>query len=316
MLVSVIIPVYNAEEFTRAAVESALIQPETGEVILVEDGSSDNSLSVCQELANAYDKVRLYRHPDGKNYGAGASRNLGILKSKFEFIAFLDADDYFLPNRFLTAKTLFEQSPHIDGVYEAIGIKFQNEIARQRWLAAGRDLGLTTLRQKVNCGELFSVLLTRKHGHFSGDGLVIKRTVFEKTGLFDNLILHEDTAMWIKMASVCCLVPGQIDQPVTIRRVHEHNRISAPRSLLNRYYTYFITYKTLWRWGKIKLDREKEQELLQAYLTIATKLPPNVRALWVQYILRRILLLRLLVLDPHLFREKEYWSRLFSIRTL
>jgi glycosyltransferase involved in cell wall biosynthesis len=78
MQVSVITPVYNAASFVTQAVESALQQPETAEVLIIEDGSPDNSLEVCQELAKKYEKVKLLRHPNGENRGAGASRNLGM----------------------------------------------------------------------------------------------------------------------------------------------------------------------------------------------------------------------------------------------
>jgi glycosyltransferase involved in cell wall biosynthesis len=102
--VDVIVPVYNAADYVRKAVESALARPETVEVILVEDGSTDESLAVCQELAAEYPTVRLYRHPNGENRGAGASRNLAISESTRGHIAFLDAD-YFLPCRFSGARS-------------------------------------------------------------------------------------------------------------------------------------------------------------------------------------------------------------------
>lgn len=97
MKISVIIPVYNAEEFVSQAVESALQFDEVHEVILVEDKSPDNALQVCTQLAEKHTRVRLYQHPDKGNHGAGPSRNLGIEKSTGDFIAFLDADDYFRP---------------------------------------------------------------------------------------------------------------------------------------------------------------------------------------------------------------------------
>src|SRR5664280_852453 len=136
MLVSVIVPVYNAEKFVHDAVASALQQPETGEVILVEDGSTDGSLRVCKELAEKYEKVFLYQHPDGINLGAGTSRNLGIQESNCEYIAFLDADDLYLPGRFSSAREIFKTEPSIDGVYEALGEYVENEAARERWLAS------------------------------------------------------------------------------------------------------------------------------------------------------------------------------------
>ncbi len=92
MKISIIIPVYNAEKYLERAVKSALNQSETGEVILVEDDSPDNALELCMNLEEEYERVKLFRHPDGKNHGAGASRNLGIEKSDFDFIAFFDVD--------------------------------------------------------------------------------------------------------------------------------------------------------------------------------------------------------------------------------
>ena len=81
--VSVLIPVFNAERYLKQAVESALAQQETGEVILVEDGSIDGSLQVCYELTEKHDNVILLQHLDKKNHGAGPTRNLAIEKASF-----------------------------------------------------------------------------------------------------------------------------------------------------------------------------------------------------------------------------------------
>ena len=100
-VVSVVIPVYNAERYVARALASALAQPEVGEVILVEDDSPDRALEVCRSLANEHaGKVRLLRHPDGRNHGAGPSRNLGIRAARHPFMTALDADDHYLPGRF------------------------------------------------------------------------------------------------------------------------------------------------------------------------------------------------------------------------
>ena len=98
--ISVIIPVYNASAFLKKAVESAIQFEEVKEIILVEDGSTDHSLEVCEILENEFGAVKLFQHPDKGNHGAGATRNLGLEKATGDFIAFLDADDYYLPNRF------------------------------------------------------------------------------------------------------------------------------------------------------------------------------------------------------------------------
>ena len=130
-LVSIVIPFYNARDYITQAVEFALGQPETGEVLLIEDNSPDGGIEVCQSLANKYPKVRLLKHLDGRNHGAGASRNLGIRNAHYPFIAFLDADDYYLENRFQATKEIFKQHDDIDGVYEALGIEYENSTAKE-----------------------------------------------------------------------------------------------------------------------------------------------------------------------------------------
>lgn len=120
-MVSVVIPVYRAPAFVRMALESALAQPEMSEVLLVEDGSPDDSLAVCEELRSLHSRVRLLRHPGGANRGAGASRNLGIETATAPYVAFLDADDYFLPGRFARDVALLEQDAGVVGVYRVMG---------------------------------------------------------------------------------------------------------------------------------------------------------------------------------------------------
>ena len=123
MKISVIIPVYNAEKFVTNAVESALQFDEVFEVILVEDQSPDKALDVCKTLAKKHDRVKLFQHPDKGNHGAGESRNVGMRNATGDFIAFLDADDFFLPNRFDAERELFK-NPDVDGVYGAIGVHY------------------------------------------------------------------------------------------------------------------------------------------------------------------------------------------------
>jgi glycosyltransferase involved in cell wall biosynthesis len=275
MQVSVIVPVYNAGAFVDKAVESALAQPEVAEVILAEDGSADNSLDVCRALNDQSDRVHLVRHPDGGNHGAGATRNLAIRHSTCPYVAFLDADDFYLAERFKTARDLLVD-PSIDGVYEAIGEVYQNDLARQQWLdyqsnyGIGKDVvwpGLTTMTERVPPDDLFEALIAGQNGHFHGDGLTVRRSVFETTGLFDeNLLLHQDTAMWLKLAALTHLVPGRLDELVAMRRIHSQNRISAPRTPDQVRASQMLMAETLWRWSRGVLDNSRQEMLLNAYL--------------------------------------------------
>ncbi len=90
-LVSVIIPAYNAEKYLDACIGSVLAQTyKNFEVILVNDGSKDNSKAICTEFAEKHQSVVF---ADQENQGVSAARNTGLDRAQGEFIAFLDADD-------------------------------------------------------------------------------------------------------------------------------------------------------------------------------------------------------------------------------
>lgn len=246
MKISVIIPVYNAEKYIIKAVKSALQQKETGEIILIEDSSHDHSLFICKELEEQYKIVRLLQHSGHKNHGAGASRNLGIKKAKYNYIAFLDADDFYLPERFKVAKELFEKYDDIDGVYEAIGAHFYNHPADHKPLPE-RVKSLTTVSAGLNAEHLFEVLARGKSGFFHLDGLVVKRSLFERCGFFfKHLELHQDTAIIIQMSVYGKLIPGQLDKPVAMRGIHDQNRILSD---YNAFQTRFRLWHTLFIWA-------------------------------------------------------------------
>ena len=155
MKISVVIPVYKAERYVEDAVESAVAQPETGEVILIEDCSPDNSLVICKNLATKYDNVKLLRHEGGKNQGAGPSRNLGIENATYSHIAFLDADDYYLENRFSNASKIMSDNPYVDGVYEAVGSDFENKEAERRFYKAHAEkTPIATISRDIHPDQL------------------------------------------------------------------------------------------------------------------------------------------------------------------
>lgn len=93
-LISVIVPVYNAEKHLRNCVESILKQTHKElEVILVDDGARDNSGKICDDLATADSRVRVIHKQNG---GVSVARNAGLDAAKGEFVAFVDSDDYIL----------------------------------------------------------------------------------------------------------------------------------------------------------------------------------------------------------------------------
>ena len=93
--VSVIMPVYNVEDYVEPSIRSLLDQTERDiEIIAVNDGSTDGSLEVLRRLADADDRIKVI---DQKNAGPSAARNAGMAIATAPIIAFLDADDFFKP---------------------------------------------------------------------------------------------------------------------------------------------------------------------------------------------------------------------------
>lgn len=229
MKISVITPVYNAEKYITQAVESALQFNEVYEVILVEDQSPDNALEVCKKLAQKYDRVKLFQHPDKGNHGAGASRNLGLEKATGDFIAFLDADDYYLPNRFEAEKELFK-NPDVEGVYGAIGVHYYSEKAKDQYYSIFGDR-LTTVYRKHSSKDVFrgQLGMNGSFGLFSIDSLTIRKSALDKKlspMMKTHLRLHQDTEFLFRLSYYLDLYPGILDQAVANRGVHEDNRIT------------------------------------------------------------------------------------------
>ncbi len=229
MKISVIIPVYNAEKYVSQAVESALQFEEVHEVILVEDKSPDNALQVCEELSKKYDRVKLYQHPDKGNHGAGPSRNLGIEKSTGDYIAFLDADDYYLPNRFDAEKELFKD-PAVEGVYGALGVHYYSEKAKEQYYGIFQDR-LTTVYKRHEPKNVFPGQLNMRgsFGLFSIDTLTLRReSLMRKVKpLFKTTLrLHQDTEFLFRTSYYLDLYSGILDKAVAVRGVHEDNRIT------------------------------------------------------------------------------------------
>lgn len=95
---SVIIPVYNVENYLHSCINSILVQEYTDlEILLIDNGSTDSSGSICDTYASEYSNISAYHI---ENHGVGSARNFGLAKAQGEFICFVDADDYLVGNLF------------------------------------------------------------------------------------------------------------------------------------------------------------------------------------------------------------------------
>lgn len=118
-LVSVIIIFFNEEKFIAEAIDSVFAQNyDNWELLLVDDGSIDNSTNIALDyVQNNPQKIYYIEHHCHKNCGMSASRNLGIKQAKGEFIAFLDADDIWLPHKLIEQLSIFASHREVAMVY-------------------------------------------------------------------------------------------------------------------------------------------------------------------------------------------------------
>ncbi len=213
-LVSVIVPVYNREALVGGTVESILAQSyQSLEIILVNDGSSDNSLSVIQEYkAKHPDKIVVI---DQQNQGQVASRNNAIRIAKGKYIAFLDSDDLWKPEKLALQIPLFKANVGL--VYSAIDNIDEN----------GRVLN-TVLCDETITGNILPQLLVRNR--MTGGTVVVLHEALNKVGLFDEeFSAAENWDLWIRICRE--YDAGLVNLPLVQYRVHPGN-MSKDRMLM------------------------------------------------------------------------------------
>lgn len=185
-MVSIIIPAFNSEKYIRESVDSALGQIYKNiEVIVVDDGSTDNTKKVLEPYI-VRNKIRyIYQ----KNNGLSAARNLGIKAAKGEFIAFLDADDIFLPEKVRKQIEYLENNPKCDMNYCGIYHFYEN-----------KPQNFFKLNYKYFSGnEVFKELLWKNF--INPLSVVFKRETIEKYGMFDETFRRtEDWEYWVRLA--------------------------------------------------------------------------------------------------------------------
>lgn len=111
--ISVIIPIYNSELFLDECLNSVVNQTYSNfEIILINDGSTDNSLSICKKYQSKYKNIIII---DQNNHGQGYARNIGIKKSKGHYVTFIDSDDW-VSNNLLRKMYDFSENGNVDVV--------------------------------------------------------------------------------------------------------------------------------------------------------------------------------------------------------
>lgn len=230
-MISVVIPLYNKELSIRATLETVLAQTYTDyEVIVVDDGSTDNSLNVVhermKELGN--ERVRVIHKENG---GVCSARNRGIKAAKGNYIAFLDADDLW------DKEYLQEQVNLTHDFQEAAlwGINFA-ETGNGRLVRRLETALPDGYRGYV---ENYFEMKRRISDLFCSSSVVIRREVFDKVGMFDERIKYaEDTDMWWRI--IATNEVAFYDKYMVFYRYDAENRAMRRTRQLKYFLPYYV----------------------------------------------------------------------------
>ena len=189
--VDVVIPCYNGEAFLYRCVESVVNQTyKVFQIILIDDGSTDNSLVVMRDLALKYSNVKIVTQP---NLGLSSARNTGIRNSESELVAFLDVDDYWLESKLENQIQLLEKS---DG-NQPIAIASNYQLLKCGMLLPG------IRNPKARLINLRNLLLFRVVIPGSGSSVMLSRSIIDACGFFDEkLIYGEDLDYWARVSKL------------------------------------------------------------------------------------------------------------------
>lgn len=213
-LVSIIIPAHNAEKYIQEAVDSALGQTyENIEVVVIDDGSTDGTKKVLE----LYVRDRKIKYVYQENKGLAGARNAGIRNSKGEYVAFLDADDLFLPEKVAEQVKVLEENPDFDVCYCDL-THFIDSSPRKYYHH----------RYHYPSGNLFEPLL---HRQFINPLTVFaRRSVFEKFGFFDETLRRsEDWDLWLRWSHAGVKF-FYLDKPLAYYRIQSTGNLSSIES--------------------------------------------------------------------------------------
>ncbi len=203
-LVSIIICFLNEENFLEDAVNSVLEQDyKNWELLLIDDGSTDNSTSIARNFAkNISGKIQYINHDNHKNRGLSASRNVGIRKSNGDLIAFLDADDVWLPMKLTKQVAIFKDNP-------SIGLLAETSCYWYNWDTDGLDnvnvpIGATPDKIYEPPHLMYQLYPLGEGAAPCPSALMIRKSAIENVGYFEETFrreyaLYEDQAFLSKI---------------------------------------------------------------------------------------------------------------------
>ncbi len=202
--VSVIMPAYNRADLIHESIKSVLDQTfKDFELIIINDGSTDNTLSVVESFASD-SRVVIINQP---NVGEGGARNTGLAAAQGDFIGFLDSDDLWLPKKLELQIELIDNSDGLEWVYSDTEV-FDSDTGKTTHLFSNRNpqkAGNVSKNLILNCFIASPTPLVARH-------------IFEEVGSFSDFKIAADWDMWLRISAKYKL--GRIREPLARYRVH------------------------------------------------------------------------------------------------
>ena len=227
-IVSVVIPVYNSEKYLKEALDSVLKQDlQEIEVICVDDGSTDNSLTILKEYEKADERIKAFHKENG---GQSTARNVGLSKATGEFVYFLDSDDYILPNTLSKLVDLSRTDDLDILMFSASTIYDTKELEAQHKREEDYFIRTTSLDKCISGREMLN--------EFAGDNkfcvcppLHFLRTDFLKSNeiTFYEGIFHEDELFFAQILTLAKKVKVISDQ-LYVRRFHDDSTMTMSKT--------------------------------------------------------------------------------------
>lgn len=188
----------------QEALESIFAQTyQYWELILVDDGSTDRSTEIALECSRQHPgRIRYLEHPNHKNRGTSASRNLGLEQAKGEFIAFLDVDDVWTSRKLEQQVSILSAHPEVAMTYGQICFWYSwTGKPEDQQRDSFQDLGVAPDTIIEPPGLLVN-LIKQQYQQFGTSNVMIRRSAFEQVGRFEEQIpvMGEDYALFVKLA--------------------------------------------------------------------------------------------------------------------